>query len=281
MSLRDKFKIIDANDFPKWIEDEALGVLEWHARLFQLNADRKLIDSARVSNKSEYIENIERNYSSYFSCFQSSELEYCWHKVKELDEIDGYKGQVWLAHMLWNSFPHPSSCRMTKRDAEEWKLKLSKSLGTIRELINGMPENMYSWDYIGSIRESLKDANYVEEQCLVIDKMIMPNPVEVIDSYLNSLNLAEYDPVYSGKHVNSKTSVRVYFMRSLTAGLMSKFGTPNRKFVVKLVSVAFDCEISQQEIIRGTKNIKPFNNERGISDKGNEYFSKYLDQLLD
>ena len=44
-------------------------------------------------------------------------------------------------------------------------------------------------------------------------------------------------------------------MRSVTCGLLQHTGQPFRKMVSKTVSAAFDCSLTEREVIRATKDV--------------------------
>lgn len=255
MELIDKFKIIRPSDFPEWVSLEALAVLEWTASCLKINEDGEV--ACDLYPEPRQCLEAQEQYAQYLKCFKSPEMEYCWLKAKSLNVSHYSDGQFWLAQALSNSFPYVASRFLPKQAAEKWKSDLLGLLKKAKEQVDTTPQNMSPWfSHTNDLLRSKISNKLLNQQCnYEVENMSIPTSDEILDCMIQGLEKVEYDLIFSGKHVNSRTSNRNYFMNSLTCALYQDVGQPFRKLVTNATNAAFECSISEREVVRATEQL--------------------------
>ncbi|MEZ5490896.1 MAG: hypothetical protein R3F50_11315 [Gammaproteobacteria bacterium] len=261
-----RFHTIEVDKYPSWITKEALWVLEEYAQFWLMTTnltdfemEPRDLESWQSADKERVIANLKR----LSACLASKELRKVWQKVGEIvNKENPTKGQVWFAAAILDSCIHPRDVLINKSSAQAWRQSLLKNLKRILEQLEEMPTNYGHWfhDYKFKAFKSYTeiDPNEIGINAPGLSYMLYSgvlHPYFSVKQVYDSLNEVDYDPLYSGAHVQGENAIRQYFCRALSTLLYRKTGKKCRAIVASTTSIAFDSNIEVREVIRLTKNI--------------------------
>lgn len=261
----EEFQYVDPSEFPKWIGVEVLRVLERYSyavfTVMEVQSkeahsvkERKILTD-RHTRALEIIERLKRAISSIY-------LEATWNKVGSLvDQSNPTKGNVWFAGAILDSFIKPTQDVDSAASSLKWKGNLLKKLKSIRTDLIGTPSNYKHWyndfssNMISSFLENPLELQVNKDELINLRLMGLLEPDFILDKMIKSLDRSNYNPAFSGVHVKGVNATRQYFCRSLTKLLIDKTHLKCRKVVAETTSIVFDCDITEREVIRLTKEV--------------------------
>ena len=171
----------------------------------------------------------------------SPSLKRIWNKFAKLYPNNPDRGQELLAEILLFSLPSISPRQMffSESEAEKWKEDISFHLNKVIELTENRPLN-----YPEILPEMRKKHSRSWKN--------------TFHDYLEIISKAKFNPFSFGKWVKGDNADRRYFVRFLSLSFKVATGEYKRSMVSTLTSTAFECEYSEPEVVRATKE---FNSE--------------------
>lgn len=274
--LDTKLKFVNPCNYPQWVPKVALIVLEEKACIWAFQENGEIKPHLEFVDES-YLKRISETLSRYVNCFKSGQMEYSWKKADSW--APGGEGQLLFALMLWESLPYVRAKPVTKGEAESWKGQLLDTLTKAESSAYEISDNMMHW--LPLWRKKFNSLVKDENPSLAGDndrEYLSPHPHELLRALIDSLQETHFDPLYYGKHIHSRTSDRQYFVRKLTSLVLEFTGEPNRRLVAETVSVAFECNYEEREVIKATK--EPFSVDNWAFRHSCRYYLRELHSLF-
>jgi len=262
-ALKQRFEILNPKNLPEWVNIEAFALVEHHLGMWlSINDSDELqlmspvygfpVDHPERSGLWEP-SNVELSRINDLALgsnkvFKSCDMKDSWEKVKKVFKGEPVKSQAWFSIHLLQSFLHPHVITKTRNEAQNQKAALLLALEKAQVLARELPTNLaVEWrNKTDTIEKEQGDCN----------PMFYSHPEAKLTNLINALKESEIKQGMLSKSVHGKTASRLFFIRSLTSSFLKQTGKPYRKVVADAVSAAFDCNLSETEIIRATKNIK-------------------------
>jgi len=249
-ALKQRFKILKPEALPEWINIEAFALAESHLGTWvQISTyDRQIEWRLGVPESEEEAFRISKLVLGTNNLFKSLDMQYSWEKVKNIFVGDPVRGQAWFSMCLTQSFAHPRSNFKTRGEAKAQKKALLSTLEKALKLAHELPTNLaVEWrNELVAIEENQGDP----------DAMDRSDQEKSLFNLIGALKSSEVKQGELPKSIHGKNSERLVFIRSLTSSFLRQTGRPYRKVVADAASAAFDCNLSETEIIRATKNIE-------------------------
>jgi hypothetical protein len=262
LELKKRFTLLNPNNLPKWVHLEAFALLEEYLRLWIYIGDDKewrIIspDFGYPIHHPTYGGNWEPTATEYnritelaVGCnkvFKSYDMRDSWEKVSRIFINDPVKSQAWFSWHLSNAFVNPHELVNSTAESQKSKSTLLRHLKKAQEAAMNLPTSL--------VMEWTKELTSVENEQGNHGHVFYPRPDGKIDNLITALERIEITDSIFPKSVHGTNSPRLFFMRSLTSAFISQTGKPYRKVVADAVSSAFDCSISEPEVVRATKGL--------------------------
>jgi len=258
-----KFELYTPDDFPKWIEYSAIWACEYHSRLWFYDSRTQSYDPDSKPKDPEQRRKAINTLRRPIRCLVSLAMKDTWLKISDLiypGEAD--KSQAWFAKAIISSGVHPKSELMTKGDAAKWKKDAISKLAKAKDALNSMPDNYLDFfNNYRAVRLSCLQPSQMHDNDVSFSAMSwclgtgVDHPIPVLEDALKALRETQFTPSFSGTHTIGESAERQFFVRSLTAAMIEKTGKKYRKIVAETTAAAFDCNITEREIIRLTKTL--------------------------
>lgn len=262
LELRKRFTLFDPKDLPKWIHLEAFALLEEHLRMwvyigedneweiisphFGYPIDHPTHGSSWEPSATEYTRITELALGCN-KIFKSYDMRGSWEKVSRIFTNDPVKSQAWFSWHLLNAFINPHELVSTTAESQKSKNILLKHLKKAQEAAMNLPTPL--------VMEWTKELTSLENEQGDHGYVFYPRPDGKINNLIDALERVEITDSIFPKSVHGVKSSRLFFMRSLTSAFINQTGKPYRRVVADAVSSAFDCSISESEVIRATKEL--------------------------
>jgi hypothetical protein len=218
-------------------------------------------------------------------CLESPSLELrnVWEKIKKIDPKNPVKCQLWLGYQILKAIPKEDDHYTTMNEANIWKRDVQKSLQELIQLMDKRPANLRAFDkYSGKNLQEHIVPNSLINQKPEFEKLARRIRLStsysmsyIFQCFLDAIDSHDlkYNPGSFGKWVSGDKAVRQCFVRRLSKAFKVGTGQWKRKNVAVLTSTIFDCNYTEPQVIRATKDITQ--NWKDLGESGIELVSPF------
>jgi len=249
-ALKQRFKILNPKNLPKWVSIEAFALAESHLGTW--------VQASPYDGRMEWRSGvpINENEASRISelvlgtdkLFKSVDMRYSWDKVKDIFAGDPVRSQAWFSMCLTQSFAHPRANFKTEGETKAQQKALLSTLEKARKLVRELPTNLaVEWrNELVAIEKKQGDLNL----------MFHSSQERSLNNLIDALKKSEVKQGELPKSIHGKNSERLIFIRALTLAFLRQTGDAFQEVVACAASAAFECTLSKSEIRYATRNIE-------------------------